>query len=381
MPEGPELHMASRFVNHVCSDRMFSGAIFKSEVSHKNPEIPWNEKSYTISATSRGKEVKLTLHTMDNKTTKTSKPPKIPKSMDIIFRFGMSGKFQFTSDSPKDIHKHAHLQFFTDGSPKKVLSFVDVRRFGKWEVNGDWGKQRGPCVLFEYDAFRKNVLDNLSTAAFDRPICEAMLNQKFFNGIGNYLRAEILYRLHIPPFVCARDVLEPLKLQGDTKVKSETPDLLAMCNIVPLEVVNLGGKGYDPEGGAEQYSEFSQWLQCYYQPGMSNIADHNKRTMWFSGPPGPMIPKDAKTRATKKRQKKNKVSEEEEEESPIKSKSQNKRVKKEEVDTNSKVTRKTKAASKRRSTSSGPTPAKNKKTQKEENGPGNVRRSRRLKTK
>lgn len=41
---------------------------------------------------------------------------------------------------------------------------------------------------------RENVLRNLPDKAFDRPICEALLDQRFFNGIGNYLRAEILYR-------------------------------------------------------------------------------------------------------------------------------------------------------------------------------------------
>lgn len=43
-------------------------------------------------------------------------------------------------------------------------------------------------------ACRENVLKNLEDRAFDKPICEVLLNQKYFNGIGNYLRAEILYR-------------------------------------------------------------------------------------------------------------------------------------------------------------------------------------------
>ncbi|EOA92697.1 Endonuclease VIII-like 1, partial [Anas platyrhynchos] len=60
---------------------------------------------------------------------------------------------------------------------------------------------------------RENVLKNLDDKAFDKPICEALLNQKYFNGIGNYLRAEILYRLKIPPFEKARTVLEALKQQ------------------------------------------------------------------------------------------------------------------------------------------------------------------------
>lgn len=58
---------------------------------------------------------------------------------------------------------------------------------------------------------RENVLRNLADKAFDRPICEALLDQRFFNGIGNYLRAEILYRLRIPPFEKARTVLEALQ--------------------------------------------------------------------------------------------------------------------------------------------------------------------------
>ncbi|ETE66653.1 Endonuclease 8-like 1, partial [Ophiophagus hannah] len=63
---------------------------------------------------------------------------------------------------------------------------------------------------------RDNVLRNLSDKAFNKPICEALLNQKFFNGVGNYLRAEILHRSKIPPFEKARTVLEELQrgLQG-----------------------------------------------------------------------------------------------------------------------------------------------------------------------
>ena len=47
----------------------------------------------------------------------------------------------------------------------------------------------------------------MKDSAFNKAICETLLNQKYFNGIGNYLRAEILYRLKIPPFTKARDVL------------------------------------------------------------------------------------------------------------------------------------------------------------------------------
>ena len=71
-----------------------------------------------------------------------------------------------------------------------------------------------------------------------------MLNQKYFNGIGNYLRAEILFRLNIQPFEVARLVLQPIKDSDDVGVKREGPDLVDLCQALPLEVIGLGaGKG------------------------------------------------------------------------------------------------------------------------------------------
>lgn len=68
--------------------------------------------------------------------------------------------------------------------------------------------------MFDYQNFRTNVLQNLEKRDFNKPICEALLNQKYFNGIGNYLRAEILDRACVYPFARARDVLECLQ-EGD----------------------------------------------------------------------------------------------------------------------------------------------------------------------
>ncbi|XP_055011180.1 endonuclease 8-like 1 isoform X1 [Boleophthalmus pectinirostris] len=307
MPEGPELHLASLYVNRVCEGVVFTGAVRKSDVS-KSPDVPFSCEAYTITAASRGKEVKLTLRPKpgdDGKRRNGTEP------MDVVFRFGMSGLFKMTAE--EELPKHAHLRFYTKEKPRRVLSFVDTRRFGTWQPNGTWQPDRGPCVMFEYKRFRENVLSRLSDHAFDRPICEVLLNQKYFNGIGNYLRAEILHRLNIPPFECARtvltgldpdDVCETQETMDDMKkrVKQETPDVLRLCHTVPLEVVRLGGKGYDPE--KQDYADFEAWLQCYYVDGMKSLRDSNGRTIWFSGNPGPMAPKGAKSPKAKKRVKK-----------------------------------------------------------------------------
>lgn len=128
MPEGPELYKAARLVNTVCAGRVFHGKIVRSAVNQKNPEIHHNYDDYTIEAESCGKEMALILKpypSMESKEFK-KKEKEAASNLRILFRFGMSGRFQFTSVN--DIHKHAHLKFFTKEKPKMVLSFVDVRR-------------------------------------------------------------------------------------------------------------------------------------------------------------------------------------------------------------------------------------------------------------
>ncbi|XP_060933055.1 endonuclease 8-like 1 [Limanda limanda] len=322
MPEGPELHLASLYVNKMCNGVVFTGAVQKSEVS-KSPEVPFTCEAYRITAASRGKEVKVTLTPVKSKEPEQgAQTDQADLPMDVVFRFGMSGYFRFTTDD--ELPKHSHLRFYSKETPCRVLSFVDTRRFGSWQPNGTWQPDRGPCIMFDYKSFRENVVSHLSNRAFDRPICETLLNQKYFNGIGNYLRAEILFRLNIPPFVPARTVLEGLESEdscerGDcvkkenskkspyeTKTKvvkeEEVADLLRLCHTVPLEVVNQGGKGYDPEKA--DYSDFKAWLRCYYVVGMKSILDHNGRRMWFKGDPGPMAPIVSKSPKAKRKVKK-----------------------------------------------------------------------------
>ncbi|XP_071669921.1 endonuclease 8-like 1 isoform X2 [Patagioenas fasciata] len=176
---------------------------------------------------------------------------------------------------------------------------------GAWVTPGSW--TAGPasslstrpsgapssCFMLCY---RENVMKNLDDKAFDKPICEALLNQKFFNGIGNYLRAEILYRLKIPPFEKARTVLEAMKDQEQTRRKKNSsltlskklkqmrnnPDLLELCHAVPMEVIATEKNLLDPDH-SDNYAAFKNWLQCYLVPGMSSLRDHNGRTIWFQG--------------------------------------------------------------------------------------------------
>lgn len=105
MPEGPEICMASRFINAIGSSRLFGGRVVKSAMSTKNPDVDWDAEVYRVSAQSRGKELKVTL--MEGEEKEDDKDIKGRRTLDILFRFGMSGSFKYVpvDEAPK----HAHL--------------------------------------------------------------------------------------------------------------------------------------------------------------------------------------------------------------------------------------------------------------------------------
>jgi endonuclease VIII-like 1 len=198
----------------------------------------------------------------------------------------------------------------------QVLAFVDTRRFGGWEVAETFDTvSRGPDPTLEFDSFRSHICKNLAAAAFDKPICEVLLEQSYFNGIGNYLRAEILHRAGVKPFERARDALLPCFTRAElvaagvggaggegpaptkaTKRDAPAPtaSLLTLCRDVPLEVVSMGLNYFAPDLVDAGFDKFERWLRVY-QKGR-NLVDKHGRTIWFEGEPGPLAPRVKKVR-------------------------------------------------------------------------------------
>lgn len=194
--------------------------------------------------------------------------------------------FYFTKSD--EIPKFAKLIIYTS-CKNYALTFTDSRGFGKWIISGKgqlWDSSRGPDPIKEYDAFRDKVLNNLTNKAFKGSICESMLNQQFFNGIGNYLRAEILFRADIDPFKPAHTVFEELKqasLSNSSNVQQlgatnqTNSDLLQLCKEVPEEVIKLEINKY-----ADDNSKFVNWCLCYGKSGMLSKKDKNNRVIWYN---------------------------------------------------------------------------------------------------
>tara|TARA_R110001592_G_scaffold120545_4_gene325034 strand:- start:183 stop:977 length:795 start_codon:yes stop_codon:yes gene_type:complete len=255
MPELAELRRTADFINDFSNGVKFQNV--KKNPIHKCSEVNLPFNKFKIKAISRGKELALVL-----------KDSESDNAINLFMTMGMSGKFAYTDAGNEK--KHSHLIFESDC--KTSLSFVDVRRFGKWKVGDTWSINRGPDPTIDSESFYNNVIDNLDKASFNHPIHTVLMNQKYFNGIGNYLRAEILYRLpHINPFLPAREVL------------SNYPEIFHLCKIIPLQAYVLsGGQLRECENPFRREDmPFKKFMRCYGNPQMLKKLDKNKRMFWY----------------------------------------------------------------------------------------------------
>lgn len=254
MPELAEIKIMADYINEVCQGEDFTSISVSPEVANRLSLVqPSDLQIFDISAESRGKELLLTL------------TAGIYKKL-ISISMGMSGHWQTCRDW--DTPKHTHLKFRSISG--KHLCLVDARRFARWKWSEGWSANRGPCPVTQKEAFFKTVVYNLHKKAFSQPIHLVLMDQLYFNGIGNYLRAEILFRADQDPFEEARVAI------------AKNPKILELCSQVPFEAYLIGGgqlKDWQnpfsvPSGG------FEEWIKCYGRAD-TRIVDKNGRTFWY----------------------------------------------------------------------------------------------------
>jgi endonuclease VIII-like 1 len=264
MPEIAEVRLTSEFISKVGKSFTFT-RLEKSPVSKVKTDLSVPYKTITVDSKSRGKELSLQLIGR-NEIGQTG-------MMALKVTLGMSGHWVFYDPlhpENEKIHKHTHLRLYT--SEGKILGLCDVRRFAKWSWSDFDKKGRGPCLFFQEQEFRDNLLNNWYTHRdFQRhKLSEIMMSQRWFNGVGNYLRAEILHRLDVDPFMKSSDLKkEDLKRLIDLTVSCCT------------QSYKLGGgqlKDWKNPSG-EDPSSFDEWMQCYSR--LEKTVDGTGRTFWF----------------------------------------------------------------------------------------------------
>jgi endonuclease VIII-like 1 len=262
MPEIAEVKLTSEFIDSYNNIEFVK--LEKSEVSKVKTDLSLlTFDRFAINSKSRGKE--LTIDFFDT--------AEIQSPMKLKVTLGMSGAWvYFNPNNPQYAKylKHCHLRLIdTKGW---ILGLYDIRRFAKWSWS-DFNSSRGPCPISQEQLFVDHIKNNWKSHNHfkNQKLSEILMNQKWFNGIGNYLRAEILYRLDINPF-------QPASQLTETQMDHLIQLTVSCCKTA----YKLGGgqlkNWVNPNG--EDPQSFSQWMKCYGK--LDKTIDATGRTFWYN---------------------------------------------------------------------------------------------------
>jgi len=253
MPEWAEVKISADYINTNSKEKRFTKLfhVEKGNIAIEDTLF----KDFKISADTNGKELLLSIKENN-------------KELPIHVFMGMNGGWKYIQTNDWNLTKFVRLRL--DDETGNSLILYGGYMGPKYSVGKPFtGTKRGPDPVKNFELFKQNILNNLNKKAFDKPVYETLLNQEYFNGIGNYLRSTILYYLDENPFVDARTIIE------------KRPDILELCKDIPLTAYKLnGGQLRDWENPFEKDStEFDEWV--FYQKGES-IKDSNNRTFWYN---------------------------------------------------------------------------------------------------
>jgi formamidopyrimidine-DNA glycosylase len=191
MPEGPEVELSAR---KVCL--FLSGSVLSSIKLIKGPYVTNPKPKY---ANFKGKVNGLKPHFIQRVYANGKQmifELQGPQYAALTSHFGMSGQWCWTPEE----HNLLTLKCTLHGESRN-LYFCDQRRFGTF----------GLLTLTELEKKLSNlglsVLSPFTISEFlhhlhqrpEMPVCDILLDQTIFSGIGNYLRADIMYVASINP--------------------------------------------------------------------------------------------------------------------------------------------------------------------------------------
>ena len=192
MPEGPEVRTTTDFLTQFTGKVLTGYSILSGRYSKKG-NIP-GEDIVTLpakfhAADCKGKFIYMTFTEGDHEYY-------------LFSTLGMTGMWSNTQ------HKHARfVMFFDDGTE---LYYNDIRNFGTLKFVNDKEvlskklKSLGPDVLtadIDWKGFRNRFVKKQN-----KTIAECLMNQSVISGVGNYLKAEILWNSKVSPNRLIKDI-------------------------------------------------------------------------------------------------------------------------------------------------------------------------------
>jgi len=181
---------------------------------------------------------------------------------------GMSGNWKFVRTENWNDTRFVRMRLDTTDGYSLLLygSYMGP----KYRLGGFTGVKRGPDPTKDFDNFKMNIINNINSKTFDKPICEALLDQKYFNGIGAYLTSEIVGRLDINPFNKIKNMN-----------KRELGDLFNMILYCCNESYKFGGGELLDWENPFGSSKIDDWIMFYNNDETCYKEKFGTRNIWI----------------------------------------------------------------------------------------------------
>ena len=185
MPEICEVHLIAHSLNQICSGKILTKITIDNKSKFQKQKIinlnTFRFPNRISSIYARGKKV---LFEFENKQY-------------IISSLGMEGHWTLKPGN----HSNLVLEF-----EDFHLYFDDSRHFGNFEIALDEEELKskmtrvGYCLFTDREKITKEWwYQQFQNKRIKKPVCDFLLEQKRFSGIGNWIRAEVLYHSQINP--------------------------------------------------------------------------------------------------------------------------------------------------------------------------------------
>lgn len=200
MPEGPEVKLLTYYLNDnfrnkiLCLTEIISGKYLKSNSSATKID---NIKSFNsllpskiINISCKGKFI---YWTFDN-------------GWFMFMTLGLSGRILCNE------YKNNRIKFYLNNN--KHFYFCDTRNFGTINFYNSIIKLNTKLNSLGIDFFNNNINDIFvfiknkinKLKNKNKELCQILLNQKIFLGVGNYIRADAIYLSKLNPFSKIKDI-------------------------------------------------------------------------------------------------------------------------------------------------------------------------------
>jgi len=194
MPEGPEVKKMIKQLSSIIKGKTLNSIEINSGRYSKKapngfPEFAETLPTKVSSVNCKGKFIWIELE----------------NGWQIWNTLGMTGGWK------KNKNKHSHLTF--DFNNKEIY-YEDMRNFGTFKFNKSKEEFTKKIKTLGTDIFEDDFTIEYVKKIFNtkklmkKTVVDILMNQKYFCGVGNYLKAEILYASKISPYRIVEDLSE-----------------------------------------------------------------------------------------------------------------------------------------------------------------------------